>query len=221
MTLGEENDLRYQRWVQTRRQETDRLSGGKVGYVHIRGMNDPSYRTAYEEILGKCADKESVIVDTRFNGGGWLHDDLATLLSGQKYIEMVPRGQKGGHEPMRKWTKPSIVLVGESNYSDAHMFPYAYRANKLGKIVGMPVPGTGTAVWWEAQIDPTLVFGIPQVGMVTNDGKYMENTQLEPDIIVRNEPELISKGRDQQLEKAVEELRVSKPIATLPNNGQE
>lgn len=221
ITQGEENDLRYQRWVQTRRQETDRLSGGKVGYVHIRGMNDPSYRTAYEEILGKCADKESVIVDTRFNGGGWLHDDLATLLSGQKYIEMVPRGQKGGHEPMRKWTKPSIVLVGESNYSDAHMFPYAYRANKLGKIVGMPVPGTGTAVWWETQIDPTLVFGIPQVGMVTNDGKYMENTQLEPDVVVRNEPELISKGRDQQLEKAVEELRANRPIATLPNNGQE
>lgn len=221
ISLGEENELRYQRWVRTRRDETERLSGGKVGYVHIRGMNDPSYRTAYEEILGKCADKESVIVDTRFNGGGWLHDDLATLLSGQKYIEMVPRGQKGGHEPMRKWTKPSVVLVGESNYSDAHMFPYAYRANKIGKIIGMPVPGTGTAVWWETQIDPTLVFGIPQVGMVTNDGKYMENTQLEPDVVVRNEPELISKGRDQQLEKAVDELRANKPIATLPNNGQE
>ena len=221
VSLGEENELRYQRWVRTRREETERLSGGKVGYVHIRGMNDASYRTAYEDILGKCADKESIIVDTRFNGGGWLHDDLATLLSGQKYIEMVPRGQKGGHEPMRKWIKPSVVLVGESNYSDAHMFPYAYRANKIGKIVGMPVPGTGTAVWWESQIDPTLVFGIPQVGMVTTDGKYMENTQLEPDVLVRNEPELLSKGRDQQLEKAVDELRTNRPVAILPNNGQE
>lgn len=216
ITLGEENELRYQRWVQTRRKEVDVLSGGKIGYVHVRGMDDPSYRTVYEDVLGKCADKASVIIDTRFNGGGWLHDDLATLLSGHKYIEMVPRGQKGGHEPMRKWTKPSVVLVGESNYSDAHMFPYAYRANNIGKIVGMPVPGTGTAVWWERQIDPTLVFGIPQVGMVTNDGKYMENTQLEPDVKVRNEPDMIAKGKDQQIEKAVEELLSNRPIATTP-----
>jgi tricorn protease len=206
ITLAEENDLRYHRWVQMRRKETDEASGGKVGYVHVRAMNDASYRTVYEEVLGKCADKESVIIDTRFNGGGWLHDDLATLLSGQKYIEMVPRDQKGGHEPMRKWIKPSVVLVSESNYSDAHMFPYAYRANNLGKIIGMPVPGTGTAVWWETQIDPTLVFGIPQVGMVTNDGKYMENTQLEPDVKVSNDPAVISTGKDQQLRRAVDEL---------------
>ncbi|MVM31248.1 peptidase S41 [Spirosoma sp. HMF4905] len=217
ITLTEENELRYHRWVQMRRKETDELSGGKVGYVHVRGMNDASYRTVYEEVLGKCADKESVIIDTRFNGGGWLHDDLATLLSGQKYIEMVPRGQKGGHEPMRKWIKPSVVLVSESNYSDAHMFPYAYRANNLGKIVGMPVPGTGTAVWWETQIDPTLVFGIPQVGMITNDGKYMENTQLEPDVKVQNEPGVIAKGKDQQLGQAVDEL-LKKRTANVSGN---
>lgn len=217
ITAAEENELRYHRWVETRRKEVDQLSGGKIGYIHVRGMNDPSYRTVYEDLLGKCADKESVIIDTRFNGGGWLHDDLATLLSGHKYIEMVPRGQKGGHEPMRKWIKPSVVLVGESNYSDAHMFPYAYRANNIGKIVGMPVPGTGTAVWWETQIDPTLVFGIPQVGMITNDGKYMENTQLEPDIKVRNEPDMIAKGKDQQIEKAVEELLTNRPVGMIQN----
>ncbi|GAA4470617.1 S41 family peptidase [Nibrella saemangeumensis] len=213
VTLGEENELRYRRWVETRRKEVDRLSSGKVGYVHVRGMNDPSYRTVYEEVLGKNAGKDAVIVDTRFNGGGWLHDDLATFLKGEKYIEMVPRGQKGGHEPMRKWIKPSAVLMSESNYSDAHMFPYTYKNHKIGKLIGMPVPGTGTAVWWESQIDPTLVFGIPQVGMITNDGKYMENTQLEPDVLVRNDPEEIAKGRDQQLERAVQELLISRPIA--------
>ncbi|GAA4398121.1 S41 family peptidase [Nibrella viscosa] len=212
VTQGEENELRYRRWVETRRKEVDRLSDGKVGYVHVRGMNDPSYRTVYEEVLGKCAGKDAVIVDTRFNGGGWLHDDLSTFLKGEKYIEMVPRGQKGGHEPMRKWIKPSAVLMSESNYSDAHMFPYTYKNHKIGKLIGMPVPGTGTAVWWESQIDPTLVFGIPQVGMVTNDGKYMENTQLEPDVLVRNDPEEIAKGRDQQLERAVQEL-LNRPIA--------
>jgi tricorn protease len=206
ITRGEENELIYKRWVENRRREVERVSGGKVGYVHVRGMNDASYRTVVEEVLGKNIDKEALIVDTRFNGGGWLHDDLATFLSGKKYMDMVPREQKMGLEPMRKWTKPTSVLVGESNYSDAHLFPVTFKAYDIGKTVGMPVPGTGTAVWWETQIDPTLVFGIPQVGMVGLDGKYMENTQFEPDIKVKNEPEMVTKGKDQQIEKAVQDL---------------
>jgi tricorn protease len=206
ISLGEENQLLYQRWVRSRRDEVERVSEGKLGYVHVQGMNDPSYRQVYEEILGRHANRDAIVVDTRFNGGGWLHDDLATFLAGKVYIEMVPRGQKIGSEPMFKWTKPSAVLVGESNYSDAHMFPYAYRAAGIGQIIGMPVPGTGTAVWWEQQIDPTLVFGIPQVGMLDTEGDYLENKQLEPDVKVRNEHEALTKGKDQQLLKAVELL---------------
>ncbi|MBT1701608.1 PD40 domain-containing protein, partial [Fulvivirgaceae bacterium PWU4] len=204
--LGEENELLYKRWVSKRAQQVDSLSKGKIGYIHVRGMNDPSYRTVFEEALGKHANRESLIVDTRSNGGGWLHDDLVTFLGGKKYIDVVPRGQHIGFEPQRKWTKSSVVLMGESNYSDAHMFPFAFDTKDIGKTIGMPVPGTGTAVWWEAQIDPTLVFGIPQVGMIGPDGKYLENTQLEPDIVVKNRYEMLVKGRDQQLEKAVEVL---------------
>ncbi len=206
ISRGYENELLYQRWVENRRKETEKVSGGKVGYVHVRGMNDGSYRTVVEEVMGKHYDKEALIVDTRFNGGGWLHDDLATFLSGREYMNMVPREQKMGREPMRKWIKPVSVLIGESNYSDAHLFPVAFKAYGLGKTVGMPVPGTGTAVWWERQIDPTLVFGIPQVGMVDMQGNYMENTQLEPDLKVKNQPEQVTKGKDQQIEKAVEDL---------------
>jgi len=206
ITRGEENELIYQRWVDNRRKEVEAASGGKVGYVHVRGMNDQSYRTVVDEVLGKHIDKDALIVDTRFNGGGWLHDDLATFLSGKKYMDMVPREQKMGLEPMRKWTKPTTVLVGESNYSDAHLFPVTFKAYDIGKTVGMPVPGTGTAVWWEQQIDPTLVFGIPQVGMVGLNGEYMENTQFEPDIKIKNDPEVILKGKDQQIEKAVQDL---------------
>lgn len=206
VSLNDENELLYKRWVARRAAQVDSLSKGKVGYIHVRGMNDPSYRTVFEEALGKHANKESLIVDTRSNGGGWLHDDLVTFLGGKKYIDVVPRGQHIGFEPQRKWTKSSVVLMGESNYSDAHMFPFAFDTKELGKTVGMPVPGTGTAVWWEAQIDPSLVFGIPQVGMVGPDGKYLENTQLEPDVMVKNKYELLVKGRDEQLEKAVEML---------------
>ncbi|MEM1134665.1 MAG: S41 family peptidase [Bacteroidota bacterium] len=206
ISFWEENDLLYHRWVENRREEVERLSDGKVGYVHVRGMNDASFRTTYEEVLGRNYDKEALIVDTRFNGGGWLHDDLATFLNGIKYIEMVPRGQKLGSEPQFKWTKESIVLMGEGNYSDAHMFPYAYKANNIGKLLGMPVPGTGTAVWWERQIDPTLVFGIPQVGMIDIEGNYLENNQLEPDVKVENQPSVLLAGKDEQIAKAIEVL---------------
>jgi tricorn protease len=107
---------------------------------------------------------------------------------------------------MNKWSKPSVVVMSESNYSDAHMFPYAYKALGIGKLVGMPVPGTATAVWWERLHTGDIVFGIPQVGVVTNDGAYLENNQLEPDIKVPNDPNIVIAGRDQQLEAAVKEL---------------
>lgn len=206
ISQGAENQLRYERWVENCRQIVDSLSGGRVGYVHVRGMNDASYRTVYEDVLGKNADKDALVVDTRFNGGGWLHDDLATFLSGKQYIGFMPRGQDLGTEPQFKWKRPSVVVMSESNYSDAHMFPFAYRELGIGKLVGMPVPGTGTAVWWEQLHTGDLVFGIPQVGMLTNDGQYLENTQLEPDIKAPNDPGIVSKGGDQQLEAAVKEL---------------
>jgi tricorn protease len=201
----QDNELRYKRWVDNCRHIVDSLSGGKVGYVHVRGMNDQSFRVVYEEALGKNAFKEALVVDTRFNGGGWLHDDLATFLSGKNYVSFFPRGQKLGADPQFKWTKPSCVVMNESNYSDAHMFPYAYKALDIGKLVGMPVAGTGTAVWWEG-LQNGVVFGIPQVGMIDTEGDYLENKQLEPDYKVSNEPEIVSKGRDQQLEKAVQVL---------------
>ncbi len=203
----QKSGLLYDRWVKFMREETDRLSDGKIGYVHVQGMNDASFRVAYSEILGRNVDKEAIIVDTRFNGGGWLHDDLVTLLSGERYVDFAPRGHYVGSEPMEKWYRPSVVLMGEGNYSDAHAFPYAYKALKIGKLVGMPVPGTMTAVWWERQIDPSLVFGIPQMGVWDLEGNYLEGQQLEPDVKIAQDKEQISQGIDQQLMKAVEILQ--------------
>ena len=207
ISLWEENQLAYERWVKSREAETERLSDGKIGYVHVRGMNSSSFRELYSKALGEYNAKDALIVDTRFNGGGWLHDDLATFLSGEAYIQFVPRGQDNmGAEPMAKWQKPSAVLMSESNYSDAHLFPYTYKFFDIGKLIGMPVPGTGTAVWWESMIDGT-VFGIPQIGMRdVRTGQLVENQELQPDIKVRNDPGKASKGQDQQLEAGVEEL---------------
>jgi C-terminal processing protease CtpA/Prc len=207
ITQGEEQALLYKRWVNNNRKKVDELSGGKVGYVHVQGMNDGSYRSTYEDALGKAGNKEALVVDTRFNGGGWLHDDLVTFLSGKKYLAMAPQGTLlNSSEPFNKWTAPSTVIMGESNYSDAFIFPYAYKSLGIGKLIGMPVPGTGTAVWWETQIDPTLVFGIPMVATIGKEGRPTENLQLEPDIKVANDYKSVLSGKDPQLERAVKEM---------------
>jgi tricorn protease len=207
ITQGEEQGLLYDRWVKMERKKVEEMSGGKVGYVHIQGMNDGSYRTVYEDALGKAVGKEALIVDTRFNGGGWLHDDLVTFLSGKKYLDFSPQGvTPTSGEPRNKWAGPSAVIMSESNYSDAFLFPYAYKSLNIGKLIGMPVPGTGTAVWWETQIDPSLVFGIPMVATIGKENRPTENLQLEPDIRVANDYKSVLAGKDPQLERAVKEM---------------
>ena len=197
----------YNRWVAQRAEMVKKLSGGRIGYVHVEGMDSESFRQVYSDLLGKYRTCEAVIVDTRHNGGGWLHEDLAALLSGVEYIRFEPRGQYIGSEPFSRWTKPSCVLIGEDNYSDAAGFPYVYQSLGIGKLIGAPVPGTMTAVWWETQIDPTIVFGIPQVGSIgVKDGRYLENMQVEPDIEIYNDPASTLRGEDKQLEAAVAEM---------------
>ena len=204
---GSDGSIMYRRWVEQRAEMVRKLSDGRVGYVHVQGMDSESFRKVYSDLLGKYRTCEAVIVDTRHNGGGWLHDDLVTLLSGKEYIRFEPRGQYIGKDPYNKWTKPSCVLMGENNYSDACGFPYAYKSLGIGKLIGAPVPGTMTAVWWENQIDPSIVFGIPQVGVTAvKEGRYIENMQIEPDILVYNDPASVLRGEDRQLEAAVAEM---------------
>lgn len=206
LSKGRQEALLYDRWIEQREHLVDSLSGGRIGYVHVESMDSRSFRKVYSKVFGENRNKEALVVDTRFNGGGWLHDDLATMLGGEVYAEFCPRGQFVSREPLNKWAKPSVVVMNEANYSDAHGFPYVYKTLKLGKLVGMPVAGTMTAVWWENQIDPSIVFGIPQVGVKDMDGNYLENQELQPDIKVNNDPNSMSEGRDLQIEAAVKEL---------------
>lgn len=208
ISLGVEGQLRYERWVRQRHELVEQESGGRLGYMHVRSMNDASFRAFYAEVLGRNAEKEALIVDTRFNGGGWLHDDLVTFLTGTRYVDLYPRDDESPDvwyhgDSMWRWTKPSIVVMSESNYSDAHFFPWAYREVGIGDLVGMPVPGTATAVWWERLHTGDLVFGIPQVGTKGQRGIYLENKQLEPDHLVPFPPEAAAEGRDTQIIEAV------------------
>ena len=199
-------ELLYRRWVKQRAEDVDKWSNGRLGYVHIASMDDGSFRTIYSDILGKYNNREGIVIDTRFNGGGRLHEDIEILFSGKKYFTQVVRGREACDMPSRRWNKPSIMLTCEANYSNAHGTPCVYQHMNLGKVVGMPVPGTMTSVNWETLQDPSLVFGIPVIGYRLPDGSYLENTQLEPDIKVANSPETIVKGEDTQLRTAVQEL---------------
>jgi C-terminal processing protease CtpA/Prc len=206
VSWGAQNQMLYDRWVASRMAEVERLSDGRLGYAHIRGMGDGSFRVIFEDIFGDSLTKEAIVLDTRFNGGGNLDEALTVFLSGEVFMRAVPRGQEVGAVPDNRWSKPSIVIQNEGNYSDAHCFPNGYRSLGIGETVGMQVPGTCTAVWWERLQDREIIFGIPQVTWVDNDGDAMENKHFDPDYEVDNAPEIEAAGRDQQLEKAVEVL---------------
>ena len=207
VSAGQLGDLLYKRWVERNRHLVDSLSNGRLAYVHIKSMNSESFRELYSELLNDDnRNREGVIVDERYNGGGWLHDDLCTLLSGRLYHNFLPRGEYVGRDPLGKWVGTSCVLMNEDCYSNGEGFPWVYRELGIGKLVGTPVAGTATSVWWETLMDRSLVFGIPQVGKKDLRGQWTENAELWPDIEVYNSPEDYINGRDPQLEAAIRHL---------------
>ena len=109
--------------------------------------------------------------------------------------------------PSSRWTKPSAIIANSWSYSDGSLFLHYYKHAKLGPFVGEPVPGTGTSVWWiDLLPGERLKYGIPEIGRKSADGCYYENTEDNPDVLVRRSPDAIEEGRDEQLEAAVEQL---------------
>lgn len=206
ISKGYVSSLLYKRWVKREAALVDKLSNGRLGYVHIPSMNDAAFREMYSKVLGKYNKKDGIVIDTRFNGGGRLHEDVEIFFTGKKYLTQVIRGKEACTMPSRRWTKASIMLTCESNYSNAHGTPWVYQHMNIGKVVGAPVPGTMTSVNWETLQDRSLYFGIPVIGYRTEDGRYLENTQLEPDFKVLNDPNTVVKGEDKQLKVAVKQL---------------
>jgi Tol biopolymer transport system component len=205
ISLGEENSLLYKRWVKRNEKEVLEKSKGKLGYVHIPGMGDGPYRSIYQDMMGKFFEKEAVIVDVRFNGGGDLVADLAMFFTGEPFITYATADKVVGGEPTSRWTKPTLSIFNESMYSDGHCYAQGYTDLKIGKTVGMPVPGTCSFAGWEGLPNGSY-WGVVPVSAKNKAGEWMENNQTEPSIKVKNMPGVIDKGRDQQLERSIEEL---------------
>jgi len=206
ISVDNENRLIYKRWVRANQDEVNKLSNGQLGYVHITDMNDGPYRNVYEDVMGKYSDRKGLVVDTRFNRGGDLVSDLAMFFTGKKFLDYGTEARSLGIEPPFRWTKPTVAMVNEANYSDGHCFACGYQDLGIGKLIGMPVPGTCSFAGWELLQDGSVTWGAIPVSTKNIKGEWLENKETVPEFQIKNDPGIISKGRDQQLEKAIEEL---------------
>ncbi len=206
ISQGEENSLLYNRWVKQNEEMVAELSNGQLGYVHVPGMSDGPYRNIYEKAMGKYSNTKGLIIDTRFNGGGDLVSDIAMFLTGERFIEYAIEDRSLGFEPTARWTKPSVALANEANYSDGHCFACGYKDLGIGKLIGMPVPGTCSFAGWEMLQNGKIMWGAVPVSAKNKAGEWLENNEAIPDIIVKNMPNEIANGHDEQLKVAIEEL---------------
>ncbi|WP_405567629.1 S41 family peptidase [Polaribacter sp. Asnod6-C07] len=205
ISLGAESRLLYNRWVKINEKEVEKESKGQLGYVHIPGMSDGPYRSIYQDMMGKYADKKGVIIDTRFNGGGDLVADLAMFFTGVPFITYATEAKVVGGEPTSRWTKPTLSIFNESMYSDGHCYASGYTDLKIGKTVGMPVPGTCSFAGWEG-LQNGGYWGVVPVSAKNKAGEWMENNQTEPTIKVKNMPGKVDNGIDEQLIRSIQEL---------------
>jgi tricorn protease len=205
------NTLRYERWVNERRAKVEEMSGGRLGYLHIKAMDQTSLRR-FEKELRENRHKEALVIDQRFNGGGNIEQELLAILVQKPYQVWQPRGTEPTDRPFRGYFGPKIVLQNWRSASNAEMFPAGFRALGLGKLVGTPTMGAVIGTSSYSLIDGSTV-RTPQVGVYLGDSvrTNMENYGVQPDIFVDNTPEDNLAGRDRQLEVAVSELMKQVP----------
>jgi tricorn protease len=201
-----QDELEYERWVETRRRKVEELSGGQFAYIHIRSMDQPSLRRFEREIFGDAQSKRGLVLDVRYNGGGRISADLLDILMRRPNLIRIPRDGERSPQPSQVWNRPLVLLINEASGSDAEIFPNGIREFKLGKIIGVPTAGGVIGTSNITLVDGT-VFRIPSTGAYTLDGRNLENMGVAPDILVEHTPEDNAADRDRQLEEAVKTLQ--------------
>ncbi|MCK5878994.1 MAG: PD40 domain-containing protein, partial [Holophagae bacterium] len=182
----------YNDWVERNRKLVDSYSDGKLGYVHIRGMDQPSYDRFQQEVYSEADGKDGLVIDVRNNGGGWTTDILLRIIGQKEHAITIPRdGGKGYPDMERKqvflWTRPIVVTCNEGSYSNAEIFSHAVKTLGIAKVVGMPTFGAVISTGGTSLIDGSY-FRIPFRGWyVSSTGKDMENGPAIPDYIVATE----------------------------------
>ena len=210
--VSSQSDMLYDTWVHETREQVNRLSGGKFAYLHIRQMGWASLEKFEDELFSVANGKEGLIIDVRYNGGGWITDYLLQILMTKQHAVTIPRGGGKGYPHVRRsifsWSKPIVVLINHQSYSNAEIFPWSIKTFKRGPLVGKQTFGAVISTGGMFLVDRSWL-RLPFRGWYVNDGT-MTNQELNgcpPDYAVENKPGEESAGKDRQLEKAVEVLK--------------
>ena len=220
--IADEYPLYHYAWVQKNIQTVDRLSGGRVGYIYIPDMG-PEGLSEWARYYYPQLDKEGLIVDDRANGGGNISPMIIERLQREVYRMTMYRGSTHtGTVPEGTHTGPKVLLVDKYSASDGDLFPWSFKANNLGTIIGTRTWGGIVGISGSLPyMDGTDV----RVPFFTNyDAKtgqwIVENHGVDPDILIDNDPVKEFAGQDQQLQKAVavilEQLKDRKPLPPVP-----
>jgi len=208
-TTGGLRELVYERWVEQNAKKVAELSGGKLGYIHIPTMDDAGLDRFVRALYSDNLDKEGVVLDVRFNGGGFTHERVLNYLGAQEHTIFRQRDGAEGfvlRAADRKYARPTVLLINNRSYSDAEIFPHAYRSLGIGKLVGEPTGGHVIGTVSTRLIDGSQ-FRIPRTGVFTPKGVNMEKEGVKPDVLVEPHPEQAGKGLDAQLLKAIDTLK--------------
>jgi tricorn protease len=212
----------YEEWVRDRRELTELYSNGRLGYIHVQGMNWPSFERFERELVASGEGKEGIVVDVRYNGGGWTTDYLMAVLTVRQHAYTVPRGATddlqlhhtefretypyGERLPLAAWTKPAVALCNASSFSNAEIFSHAFKTLGRGTLVGEPTYGAVISTGGRGLIDGSFV-RLPFRGWyVKATDENMENGPAVPDIVIETRPDSRAEGEDAQLRAAVREL---------------
>ncbi len=207
----EQRRLRYEEWVRERRRLVEEWSGGRLGYIHIQGMNIPSFEEFERGLFAAAEGKEGLLIDVRSNGGGWTTDYLMAVLMVQRHAFTVPRGADPSIRaypqsrlPLAAWTRPAAAICNQDSYSNAEIFSHAFKSLERGPLVGAPTFGAVISTGGMRTLDGALV-RLPGRGwFVAPTGANMENQGAVPDVVVWQPPaEDRSKTEDTQLRRAV------------------
>jgi tricorn protease len=197
--------LVYKQWQKSNREHVYAASNNRIGYLYIPSMGSRNLRR-FEQDLYRELDKEALIIDIRYNGGGSIHDELLNILRRTAYMYSIERDGGREYNSLFRWDKPVVLIINEYCYSDAEIFPAGFKELGLGTVIGVPTYGAviGTN---DIELSDGSMFRVPGTGWFLLTGENLENTPVEPDIFVENAPEDDGSSTDPQLVKAIEVLQ--------------
>ncbi len=211
----QESTLGYEAEVAERRAAVERLSDGRLGYLHIRGMSEPSVREFERDLYAAAGGREGLVIDVRDNGGGWTTDILLASLTAPRHAYTIPRGADESmvspfdyprdRRLIYAYQRPINVLINANSFSNAEIFAHSIKTIGRGTIVGEQTFGGVISTGGFSLIDGTTV-RMPFRGWYLPDGTDMEHNGTIPDLPVPLTPADEAAGRDPQLEAAVDEL---------------